>query len=84
MRSLATSDVRVFDLMKPFKEVPKEKLDDALNKLDIWSLGCVHLLDLRFAARLLLTPAPLPREARSRGRRRARRRGMWRRECCRA
>ena len=27
--------------MKPFKEVPKEKLDDALNKLDIWSLGCV-------------------------------------------
>jgi len=33
--------VRVFDLMKPFKEVPKEKLDVALSKLDLWDFACV-------------------------------------------
>ena len=55
--------------MKPFKEVPKEKLDDALNKLDLWSLGCVRYLPgcaatarLRCAA-LRLTSALLPRSS---------------------
>jgi hypothetical protein len=30
--------VRVFDLMRPFKEVPKEKVAGFFEMLDLWDL----------------------------------------------
>lgn len=86
-QSRSSADVRVYDLIKPFKDVPKEKVDDALTQLDIWDLRCVlllHLLRLGRTCAQPLTSAPHRRAGRSRGRRHARRRGTWPRACCRA
>jgi hypothetical protein len=35
-------DVRIYDLIKPLKDFPKEKVAGFLESLDIWDLRYVH------------------------------------------
>jgi hypothetical protein len=37
----ACADVRIFDLVKPFEELPREKVFGWAEKLDLWDLRCV-------------------------------------------
>jgi hypothetical protein len=36
----ACADVRIFDLVKPFEELPREKVVGWAEKLDLWDLRC--------------------------------------------
>jgi hypothetical protein len=52
------TDVRIFDLMKPLQDFPREKVAGYLESLDIWDLRCV--LSPRAAADVRHSPpAPL-------------------------